>query len=437
MAEKNDQPALTDAQKAERRAKNAANRARREAQAALKPARGKKAEAPPAAEAALQAGGPAPKAAPRKRASRKTTSTKAAAPKARSTKAAATKAPAKRTTSAKVKPSAKTQAAPFNILAIVQAGRLEKEALLLTASLRANSPDWQGRLILAEPQPEGAWAGHETRISDAARAVLTDLGAEITPFVAQHFGASYPYGNKIEALHALPPAESFIFFDTDTLFLGPVDSLKVDFTRPTASMRREGTWPEPPLYGPGYNGIWGALYDRFGLDFKSSLDLSQPDEHWERYLYFNAGWFLGADPQSFGARFSDYARALRDDPGEALAAQELDPWLDQAVLPLVIHSFGGGRPGPELEGLDGAITCHYRNLPLLYARESDRAVEVLESVASDPRIKPLMRDWEPARKLIYQGKGRDKLRCAFDRDTLPSREAAIRQSIRKLGWWLV
>jgi hypothetical protein len=47
-----------------------------------------------------------------------------------------------------------------------------------------------------------------------------------------------------------------------------------------------------------------------------------------------------------------------------LAIQSLDPWLDQVVLPLVIHSFGGGRPALELDGLDGDITCHYRLLPL-------------------------------------------------------------------------
>ncbi|MDO5657225.1 MAG: hypothetical protein Q4G36_02750 [Paracoccus sp. (in: a-proteobacteria)] len=323
------------------------------------------------------------------------------------------------------------------MLAVVQAGRLEKEALLLTASLRANAPDWQGRLVLAEPQPEGAWAGHDTRISDAARAALTGMGAQIVPFTAQHFGASYPYGNKIEALQTLPAGEPFLFLDTDTLILGPLDRLEIDFARPSASMRREGTWPNPPLYGPGYKEIWKSLYDRFGLEFDSSLDLSQPDEHWERYLYFNAGWFTGGDPQVFGQRFADYARAVRDDPGEILAAQELNPWLDQAVLPLVIHSFGGGRPGPELDGLDGDVTCHYRNLPLLYARESDRAVEALEAVANDAKIKPLLRDWEPARKLIYQGKGRDKIRAEFDRAALPSREAAIRQSIRKSGWWLV
>ncbi len=147
-------------------------------------------------------------------------------------------------------------------------------------------------------------------------------------------------------------------------------------------MRREGTWPVEDLYWPGYTATWKALYDRFGLDFATSLDLSQPDEYWQRYLYFNAGWFLGPDPAAFGARFTDWALSVRNSPPPELVLQPLDPWLDQVVLPLVIHSFGGGRPGPNLAGLDGDVTCHYRTLPLLYARESDRAVEVLEAVAA-------------------------------------------------------
>lgn len=320
-----------------------------------------------------------------------------------------------------------------NLLIVAQAGRLEFQAIIFAASLRHAAPGFTGRLIVAEPQPEGAWAGHDTRVGDDTRALLDSLGAEITPFTARHFGAAYPYGNKIEALSVLPEGQPFVFFDTDTLICGPLDQMPFG-PRPAASMRREGTWPQPPLYGPGYGAIWKALYDRFGLDFASSLDLSQPDEHWERYLYFNAGWFFGPDPRVFGQRFLDWALSVRDDPPEELACQSLDPWLDQAVLPLVIHSLGGTRPGPNLAGLDGAITCHYRNLPLLYARESDRVLEVLESATAPNRIKKQLKDWEPAKKLIFQGKGRDKVRQLFA-GGLPSREKPIRQTLKKNGWW--
>ncbi|MDN5567229.1 MAG: hypothetical protein L0G27_00505, partial [Paracoccus sp. (in: a-proteobacteria)] len=138
-----------------------------------------------------------------------------------------------------------------NLLIVGQAGRLQYEAIIFLASLRANAPEWTGRIIVAEPRSEGAWAGHATEMSDTCREVLTGFGAEIMPFTATHFGAGYPQGNKIEALQILPPKEPFIFFDTDTLITGPLDQVKFNFKRPSASMRREGTWPLPPLYGPG------------------------------------------------------------------------------------------------------------------------------------------------------------------------------------------
>lgn len=207
-----------------------------------------------------------------------------------------------------------------------------------------------------------------------------------------------------------------------------------DFARPTASMRREATWPEPQPY-LDTGAIWKGIYDRFGLDFATSQDESQPEGHWERYLYFNAGWFLGQSPREFGARFLYFARSLRDDPPPEMAAQAIYPWLDQIALPLVIHSLGGGRPGPELAGLDGALTCHYRTLPLLYARESDEAVAVLEEVARRKDLRRLLRDWEPARLMVYQNRGR-KARAVFDRADLPRREQAIRARLREAGLWL-
>ncbi len=323
----------------------------------------------------------------------------------------------------------------FNILIVGQAGRLGLEAVLFAASLRRNAPGWPGRLIVAEPQPEAAWAGVQTRMPDAVRDALSGFGAEILPLTATRFGKSYPYGNKIEALSLLPAGEPFIFFDSDTLITGDLAALPFDFSRPSASMRRQGTWPEPPLYGPGYGDIWKSLYDRFGLDFDSSLDVNQPDEHWERYLYFNAGWFFGADPQEFGRRFLEYALAIRNEPGDALACQSLDPWLDQVALPLIIHSLGGGRPGPELAGLDGDVTCHYRNLSLLYGRESDAVLALIEELAAGPVVAPLLRDDEAARRLIYGGEGRSLLRPMFVDEIPPSTEQAMRNRLRREGLW--
>jgi hypothetical protein len=321
----------------------------------------------------------------------------------------------------------------FNILAIGQGGRLEYEAILLAASLRHSDPGFSGTLYIGEPQPGPNWQD-DPRMSDRTRALLTDLGAVILPFENRVFGTSYPHGNKIEALAVLPDAP-FLFLDTDTLITGPVSTLPFDFAKPSASMRRENTWPKVELYGPTLGQTWKALHDRFGLDFDASLDPTQPDDFWQRYLYFNAGWFFHESPRAFGSRFLDWATAIRDTPPAELVCQELFPWLDQITLPLVIHSFGGGRPGPGLAPLDGSATCHYRALPLLCAKESDHAVAVLEAVAKDKAIRPTLRDWDAVRVLVYQNKGH-KARALFDRAALPHREQMIRNTLKREGFWL-
>ncbi|MEL6959629.1 MAG: hypothetical protein AAGL89_11835 [Pseudomonadota bacterium] len=331
-------------------------------------------------------------------------------------------------------PRASDKRADFDIVIVGQNGRLAYEAMLLAASLRANTSDFAGTFYVAEPQPGPLWDKNPTMRGEL-REALAELGAEILPFENSAFGQSYPHGNKIEALCAMPAARNFLFLDSDTLILGDIGALRCDFGRPSASMRRTGTWPEEELYWPGYAATWKSLYDRFGLDFDSSLDLTQPDEYWERYLYFNAGWVTGHDAPAFGARWRDWAVEVRDDRPEELVLQSLDPWLDQVVLPLVVHSFGGGRPGDDLAGLDGDLTCHYRMLPLLYAREDDRVVEMLEEVSAPNRIKKVLKQYDPFKRMIYQGRGQ-KVRALFDQNDLPPRERQIRNRIKKEGFWM-
>jgi len=324
---------------------------------------------------------------------------------------------------------------PFNVAIVGQHGRLSYEALIFIASLRAMSPDFKGRIFVAEPQDGPLWEKNPTIRSDALREAISDMGAEILPFESRHFGETYPFGNKIEMLRALPKGEPFVFFDTDTLITGELSAVPFDFDRPGASLRCEGTWPQPQLYGPEYSGLWKSLYDKFGLDFDSSLDLTQPDEHWRRYLYFNAGYFFYKCPHVFGALFEEYALAIRDDPPVALCAQVFDPWLDQIALPLVIHALGGGRDALPEGLLDGTVSCHYRLLPLLYARENDHAVAVLEHVTAPNKLKKVLKTYDPIKRMIYQGRG-EKARALFDRDNLPRKEQAIRNQLKSNGYWM-
>ncbi len=321
-----------------------------------------------------------------------------------------------------------------NILCIGQAGRLQYEALVFMASFNRFHTDDTFRVFIAEPQPSPLWPD-DPRMSDHVREQLIAMGAEILPFESEVFGASYPYGNKIEALRLLPKNEPFIFFDTDTLFTGSLSDVPFDFDKPSASQRCEGTWPIPDLYGPGYHEIWASLYRKFKLPFKSSIDEAQPVEYWRRYLYFNAGFFYFNDPHRFHDLFLKYATEIRDNPPDELDGQAMFPWLDQIALPLVIHKLGGSREALPTGFLDGQITCHYRALPLLYARESQAVIDILEEVIAPNKIKKVVKEYEPFRRMVYQGRGM-KLRAIITEDDLLKPEEKLRKKIKNRKFWL-
>ncbi|SMO96010.1 hypothetical protein SAMN06265173_13115 [Thalassovita litoralis] len=323
----------------------------------------------------------------------------------------------------------------FNIVIVGQANRLQYEAILFAASLRHTNPDFQGRLIVATPKDSPLWTNSPTLRNKAVIRTLEELGAEILPFDTPEFGEGYPNGNKIQALLALPEGEPFVFFDTDTLVLDDLSRVPFDFDRPGASQKVEGTWPKIELYGPGYTQTWKSLYDKFELDFETSLDMNQPDEFWKRYLYFNAGFFFYKCPRQFGERFLHYATEIRDNPPEELICQPLWPWLDQIALPLVIHSFGGGRDVLPAGLIDGDVTCHYRLFPLLYARESDRVIDLLETVTAPNEIKKVLKQYDPIKFMVYHARGQ-KVRDLFDQSDLPRKEQAIRNRIKKNGFWM-
>ena len=315
----------------------------------------------------------------------------------------------------------------FTLFAVLQDGRLAYEAIILAASLAATNPGL--KLTLAEPQPGPLW-DRNPRPPQEIKDLLAELGAEIIPFENKVFGSAYPHGNKIEALFALPIDAPFLFLDTDTLVLGDLAKIPFDFNRPTASLKREATWPK----GPDVEPVWRSLYERFGLDFDSSQDLSFPIGHWERYLYFNAGFFFYKNPTEFGHTFREFATEILNNPSPALDGQKLDPWLDQIALPLTIHALGGGRDAALSKQLDEVVTCHYRTLPLLYARESSETIELLEEITAPNRIKKVLKDYEPAKKLIYQGLGRE-IHLKYASQAFDT-ERELRKALKADGFWL-
>ena len=140
----------------------------------------------------------------------------------------------------------------FNILIIGQSGRLQYEAIMFLASLRQSAPHYKGQVFVAVPQHTERWNSNPTITDPEIRALIKTLGRTISPFENTYFGEDYPYSDKIEVLSVLPEGEPFIFFDTDTLITGAIDSVPFDFERPSASSKVDGTWPVIELYGPGH-----------------------------------------------------------------------------------------------------------------------------------------------------------------------------------------
>ena len=101
----------------------------------------------------------------------------------------------------------------------------------------------------------------------------------------------------------------------------------------------------------------------------------------------------------------------------------------------MIHALGGGRDTLPEGLLDGSITCHYRLLPLLYARESEHAIKVLEEITAPNKLKKVLKGSEAVKRIVYQGRGH-KVRALFDQDNLPRKEQAIRNRIKKNGFWI-
>ena len=323
----------------------------------------------------------------------------------------------------------------FNLVLIGQNGRLEFEVILFLASLRANSPKFEGRVFIAEPRPNQAWTMNPMIRSQHTRDLIAELGAEFIAFDNKIFGESYPYGNKIECLKAIPNDKPFLFFDSDTLILDELCDVPFDFSRPTASLRRTATWPQPLGPGHHYADIWKDCYDICGVDYTSSLDEQFSAQDWRRYLYFNASFFFYESPTKFGARVLEFAQKIKNSTRPRITRQSLDPWLDQVVLPMVIHSFGGGRHTLARGWLDAKTSCHYRRIPLLYDLEDDRVITTLERLANQAHIRARLSQHPAFQRMIYQKQGR-RLRGMIDRSHQPTSEVALYNKLKALGYWI-
>ena len=323
---------------------------------------------------------------------------------------------------------------------IGQAGRIGAEACLLVASLRRFDGAFAGRVRVHEPQPGPLWPA-DPRMSAAQRRFLRDQGADIVPFRSCRFGATYPQGNKIEALADLPEDRPFLFLDSDTLVTGAVSALPLAPAVSAASLCCTPTWPRPPPYGPGRAAIWAAVHARAGHDLALGQNPAYTADDPRAHLYFSACWITHAHGGRFGAVYADIAQSLWQDPPEALAAQRLTPWLDQIALPAAMVACGARAPAATdahdalHRGLDGGVCVHTRALPLFIARARADQVDALHTVAALPALKPVVSEHPGLCKMLYGSAGR-RARKLHDPDAPPVAEALLRKKLRRRGLWV-
>ena len=72
---------------------------------------------------------------------------------------------------------------------------------------------------------------------------------------------------------------------------------------------------------------------------------------------------------------------------------------------------------------------------MLYALESDHVINSLEEVTAPNRIKKVIKEYDPIKRMIYQGRG-EKVRALFDQNNLPDKENKIRNTIKREGFWM-
>ena len=92
---------------------------------------------------------------------------------------------------------------PFNIMIVGQAGRLQYEALVFVASLRAHAPGFAGRMIVAEPQPGPLWQD-DPRMTPDITAALVEMGAEVIPSPRTISGKAIRMATRSKACRPCP-----------------------------------------------------------------------------------------------------------------------------------------------------------------------------------------------------------------------------------------
>jgi hypothetical protein len=209
----------------------------------------------------------------------------------------------------------------YSFVFVCQAGELEVEAMLLTASLRRHARS-DHQLVAAIPVPEARWG----RLRAETVCFLRDLGVDIVPITNQ-IDCDYPIGNKVSCLMVPATNDVTVFVDTDMLCLRAF----TEFSEFDASFCAKPADFYTFNGQSGRNSQWDKIYGSFGLPVPAtrmrstvSGELMPP--------YFNAG-FIAVRREAELAK-AWLACCRRIDANEDITNKR--PWLDQIALPVAV-----------------------------------------------------------------------------------------------------
>ena len=285
-------------------------------------------------------------------------------------------------------PGAVTVQAPpatASISFVCQPGRLEAQALLLAASLRATYPELTLVAAVSGPLPA------------ATTQALAALGVTELA-ISNPLASDYPIGNKLAALGVGAGQGVRVFLDSDMLCLRAWD---------WTTLSSPGLAAKPAdLATFGNDAMWQLLYSRFELAAPTQRVLSTVSEQLMP-PYFNAGMLATTAAAALAETWAQTCRAID-------AMQDVNPrrpWLDQIGLPIAAARLGldtrslseAWNYPAHIKPLRGTPQIVHYHVPASVAREAALLERVGQLLTRYPPVAQVVRAdplWQPVLKTL-------------------------------------
>ncbi|MEM0977478.1 MAG: hypothetical protein AAGJ34_08085 [Pseudomonadota bacterium] len=293
------------------------------------------------------------------------------------------------------------------------------EAIITVASLRGTSNDQPIHVAFKDTTPT------RPDLKEDVRSLLRDLGAETPSFEGVGHRRTDLQTHVLSALDGMGDASFYALVPGAVFHEEPRAPKSYG-----ASVSIRNPWPECHLYGDPRGVIWQNLADDLGFDVSQ---IGQPHLHpasLHRWPGFDGRIIWGPMGRQFSQVFDRISDRMHRAPPEKYQTLDLEDHVVEAALPFVFEDLSASQVQPSQRA---DITPAFP-LVFLYCSAPDPAIDALESAVSANRIKRVLKGYEPARKLIYQGKGR-LLRERFYGPPPQNMRRLVQRIERNTPWW--